>query len=487
MMQTVLRWFGLSIIVLSLTAAVTEAQNRASHPRVRQAIELMKVWLEAQRDYLEIPGISVAVVHDQELIWSGGFGYADQERKVPATPGTIYSICSISKLFTSVGVMQLRDAGKLRLDDPIARHLDWFRIRRTDSLAPEITVEGILTHSSGLPRESAHPYWTGPDFVFPSREQIIERISSQETLYPAETYFQYSNLGLTLAGEVISAVSGEPYDHYVRKNVLDPLGLNSTFPEMPDRQRDKRLATGYTAITRQGNRVPVKPFTAKGIAPAAGYASTVEDLAGFASWQFRLLSRAEDERVLKRNTLREMHRVHWADPDFETTWGLGFSVWRRGNRMFVGHGGSCPGFRSQFLLKPDEKIATVFMANAQGVEAGRFAERIYDIVAPALKATADTANVSKQPDQELARYVGIYDLGFAGETAIVQWENGLAALGLPTMEPMDGLTKLRKVGEHTFRRIRKDETLGETVVFHVEADGRVSKLVWHSNNYRRIR
>jgi CubicO group peptidase (beta-lactamase class C family) len=499
MKQTVRR-LSLPLLLATLAAAPARAQDPAqdsaphpahdpaSHPRVQQALALAEVWLDAQRDYLQIPGLSVGIVYDQHTLWSRGFGYADRERRTPATPATLYSICSISKLFTGIGVMQLRDAGRLRLDDPVARHLDWFRIRRTDPDAPEVTVAGILTHSSGLPRETAHPYWTGPEFAFPTREQIIESISSQETLYPAYTYYQYSNLGLTLAGEVVAAASGAPYEEYVRKHVLEPLGLRSTYIDMPEQHRGGRLATGYSAITRQGAREPVRFFAARGIAPAAGYASSVEDLARFAAWQFRVLDRKGGEEVLSRNSLREMQRVHWVDPDFETTRGLGFGVWRSGNQTFVGHGGSCPGFRSQLLLKPDEKVAAIFMANAQGVNASQFAQRLYDIVSPALKAAVtDTAAAARQPDASLARYAGIYDLGFAGEMAVVQWEDGLAAVGLPTMDPLQELTRLRKVGEHTFRRVREHDQLGETVVFEIGPDGRATRMVWHSNQFRRVR
>src|SRR5438093_8462362 len=89
--------------------------------------------------------------------------------------------------------------------------------------------------------------------------------------------------------------------------------------------------------------------------------------------------------VLSTNTLREMQRVHWVDPDFETTWGLGFSIWRSDGKVFAGHGGSCPGYRTQLLLKPDENVATVFMANALGVDSQQWAQRMYDIVAPAIR------------------------------------------------------------------------------------------------------
>ena len=472
-------------IALVISPAAASGQSLEKHPRVASAIELVETWLEAQRAYDRIPGISAGIVYDQQLLWSGGFGYADPARQAAATPSTLYSICSISKVFTSLGVMQLRDAGKLRLDDPVAKHLSWFRIKQTGADPAEVTIEGLLTHSAGLPREADFPYWTGPEFTFPTREQVIGRVSSQEALYPAGTYFQYSNLGFTLAGEVVAAAAGRSFEEYIQRNILDPLNLRSTFTEMPERFRGGRLATGHGALTRDGTRPPITFFTARGIGPAAGFASTVEDLARFASWQFRLLAKG-GSHVLRANTLREMHRVHWVDPDFETTWGLGFSVWRNNDKTFVGHGGSCPGYRTQLLLKPDEKIATIFMANALGVNSQLFAQRMYDIVSPAIAAAAKDTTRMKAPDPTLATYVGTYESSFGGEFAVVQWEGSLAVLHMPTMDPLRSLTKLRKTGEHTFRRVRKDDALGEPIVFDIGSDGRPTRLVWHSNHYRRV-
>lgn len=481
-----LRFLASIVLTLALSVAVVKAESLEKYPRVAQALELMKVWLEAQRAYDQIPGVSAAIVHDQQVLWSGGYGHADLEHKTPATSSTIYSICSISKLFTSVGVMQLRDAGKLRLDDPVGKHLPWFRIKQSASESGEITIEGLLTHSSGLPRESDHPYWTGPEFKFPSREEIIGRLSKQETLYPAETYFQYSNLGITLAGEVLAAASGQPYGEYIQQNILDPLGLKSTSPEMPEHHRGGKLATGYSVVKRDGKRRPIGFFTVRGVAPAAGFASNAEDLSHFASWQFRLLTKGGSE-ALKATTLREMHRVHWVDPDFETTWGLGFSVWRSDNKTFVGHGGSCPGYRTQLLMKTDERIAAVFMANALGVNSQQYAQRMYDIVAPAINTALKEPEKKETSSSDLEKYTGTYDTSFGGEVAVVAWEKGLAILNLPTMDPMRGLTKLRKTGEHTFRRVRKDEALGEPVVFEMGSDGRATRILWHSNYYNRAR
>jgi len=478
--------------VLALTLAVLgvpalRAQPTAQHPRVGQALELARVWLEAERAYDQIPGVSAAIVHDQDILWAGGYGMADLASQRPAEADTIYSICSISKLFTSVAVLRQRDAGRLRLDDPVSQYLPWFKIAPAEGESEPVTVEGLLTHASGLPRESDYPYWSG-SFSFPSREQVIERVSRQQMLYPSETVWQYSNLGLTLAGEVAAAVAHEPYAELVRRTILNPLGLTSTTPEMPADQRGKRLATGYTGLGREGTREPVPFFTANGIAPAAGYASTVEDLARFAAWQFRLLSKGGTE-ILRATTLRDMQRIHWIDQDFANSYGLGFAVWRSGDKTFVGHGGSCPGFRSQLLLKPDERVATIFMANAQGVDARQYAQRLYDMVGPVLAQLAKEKEgppVTSVGDASLDAYLGSYTSSFSRtETAVVRWEDGLAMLPLPTTDPMEALTKLRKVGEHTFRRVRKDDTLAEPIVFELGPDGKALRYIQHSNPYER--
>ena len=128
----------------------------------------------------------------------------------------------------------------------------------------------------------------------------------------------------------------------MRERILLPLGLNDTSPEMP---KSPRLATAYSAIERDGRRSEVTPFAAQGIGPAAGFASTARDLARFASWQFRLLDRKSTE-VLSPNTLREMHRVHWIDPDFATPWGLGFPCGATRRRPSLATADPAPGSRA---------------------------------------------------------------------------------------------------------------------------------------------
>lgn len=480
--------------VCFLALAGPVAAQVAQDEAVAEALEVARVWLDAQMAYDQIPAASAAIVHDQELVWSAAMGMAHPDRGVAATTETLYSICSISKLFTAIAVMQLRDQGKLTLRDPLEKHLPWYAVEQRWEGSPPVTIEGLLTHSSGLPRESNHPYWTGPDFPFPTEDEVVAGLREQETLYPARRYFQYSNLGLTLAGEIVEEISGLEYEDYVRQNILNPLGLSNTYPEIPIEHRGGRLATGYSAPTRKGHREEVAFFQAKGIAPAAGYASTADDLARFASWHFRLTG--DREEVLHAHTLDEMQRVHYVDPAFNTFWGLGFSVTRSDDETFVGHGGSCPGFRSQLQMQTDDKIATVFMASAM-VDAGMYTSGIYDLVADAIKSAAagdedhhsdmhaDDTSGAEGPD--LTAYLGTYSAQpWGSESAAVRWKGGLALLSLPTENPSRALTRLGHDEGDVFYIIRSDGERGHDVIFHRNASSEVESYSQHGNHSRKL-
>ena len=256
--------------------------------------------------------------------------------------------------------------------------------------------------------------------------------------------------------------------------------MNDTFTEYPKELRGGRMAIGHTARKRDGTRDVIPAFQVRGIRPAAGFTSNVPDLAKFAMWQFRLLSKDGSE-ILRSSTLREMHRVHWVDPDWETTWGLGFSVKRDGDRTFVGHGGGCPGYYTQFRLEPKSKIAVIVLTNAIGSDVGTYAAKAFDLVAPAIKKAIDDPDGAPTGDPSLDRYVGVYD-SIWGQAAVLHWEDGLALLSLRARNPKKALHKLKKTGEHTFRRIRNDDQeLGETIVFDVAEDGSVRRCKQHSN------
>jgi CubicO group peptidase (beta-lactamase class C family) len=469
---------AISLVVLSTSLAAQDAPDHANE------LALIESWLSAQRAYDRVPGISAAIVHDQQLLWSGASGFADIEDGREAQSDTIYGICSISKLFTGVAVMQLRDQGKVALDDPIAELLPWFNLQQSYADSPEITLRATLTHSAGLPRESDYPYWVGPDFIFPTRDQIKHEVGNQSTLYPAERYYQYSNLGLTLVGEVVAERSGEDYESYVRKHILTPLKMADTDTGFPTDSREPRVATGY-AYQGRGDGLKAMPrYDARGITPAAGFSSTALDLAGFASWQFRVLA-GEDKEVLAPNTLREMQRVQWLDHDWKVARGLAFGVYRVGGRTLVGHGGDCPGFNTRLFLDPQSLFAVSVMANRNRVDVDGYAGVILDILEAS--GSAASAENGGPHDDGLDDFVGSYNLTpWDGEDLVFRWNDGLAVVTLPTMEPVKNMTRLRHVEGDRFRTVRSDETLGHELLFRRDDNGKVTHLEFHSISLPRM-
>jgi CubicO group peptidase (beta-lactamase class C family) len=468
------------LLALNLLGRFTIAQT-PKNTDFREAFVVIDRWLSAQKDFDRLPGIAVSIVRDQQVIWSKGYGYANVEKKLPMEPETICSICSISKLFTSIAVMQLVEQGKIHLDDSISADLPSFNLKQQYPESGPITIRSLLSHSSGLPRESEYPYWSAPDFNFPTEKQVTDKLGSQQTLYPASTYFQYSNLGMSILGELVEHVSGKPYEQYVQENILQPLQLSDTRPFLPENLWGDKMAFGYGGIHRDGHRDKMPLFQAKGIAPAAGYSSSASDLSKFASWQFRLLAKGGTE-VIKASTLRDMQRVQFLDPDWKTAYGLGFAVRDFNDNTLVGHGGSCPGYLTLLTMDTKEKLGIIVMLNGQGENPNKYAEAIYKILKLASQLDLTSANGT-----DLEQYSGNYDsYAFGNETIVFKWKGKLGAITARGADPAANFTFYKHISGDVFRRVRKDDTLGEELRFEKDQQGKVIRMWNHSNYYNKL-
>ena len=418
--------------------------------------------------YAGLPGLSIGIVHDQQLIWARGFGQASLEAGRAATPETLYRIASITKLFTSTAILQLRDAGCLQLDDPIVKHLPWFAIGPAAADAPVITIRHLITHTAGLPREAGFPYWTDGDF--PTIDKVRERLPSQRAALPAEREWKYSNLGLTLAGEVVAAVSGRPYADYVAQHVLEPLGMKRTFVTTPPADHPD-LAAGYERRLPGGRRATAPHSDARGITAAAGMTTCVSDLARFAMFQ---LSDSGGASILEPSTRREMQRPHWVEPDWTAGWGLGFRIQRRNGKTYVGHGGALHGYRTQLQLSPAERIGVIVLTNADDGDPVKYTDKAFDWVAPAILKSAAPATAAPAGWE---RYAGRYRNAW-GDAQVLLVEGRLAMLDPSLADPMPNIVWLNPAGEHTFRAETRNGfgSNGEPLVFELDGAGRVVRI-----------
>lgn len=449
----------------------------ALSPDVASSIDLLSAWIESQMAYSGLPGLSIGIVHDQTLVWARGFAHARLEPARPATPDTLYRIASITKLFTATAILQLRDAGRLRLDDPVVEHLPWFRLGQAPADAPTITIRHLLTHTAGLSREAGFPYWT--DGVFPTTAQVRERVTTQPAALPPETAWKYSNLGLTLAGEIVAAVSGRSHADYVSEHILAPLGMARTLVTTPSSD-DPGLALGYSRRLPAGARTAAPHTDCAGITPAANMTTSVTDLARFAMLQFRD-GPTGGAQIVKGSTLREMQRVHWLEPDWEAGWGLGFRIVRVKGKTYVGHGGSLRGYRTIVHLCPADRVGVIVLTNADDGTPLAFAEKAFQWVAPALVKAAAPAKPAAPP-AGWERYAGRYRSAWA-DAQVLLVEGRLALLDPTQPDPLLTVTWLTPLAEHRFRGETRNGfgSDGEPVVFELGGDGRVARLMVGEN------
>ena len=440
----------------------------ANDPEVLAQQRLFTAWMNGQIEYRELPGVVVGVVSGDELLWAKGFGYADVKAKKPMTPDTKFRIASHSKLFTATSIMQLREQGKVRLDDPVSQHLPWFGLKPAGEDDGAVTIEQLLTHSSGLPREAGEHWVTGE---FPTSEQVRALMSDRQAAFAPSVRWKYSNLAYTIAGMVVEKASGMKWADYVQTNIFAPLGMTGSSVD-----RDvEGMAVGY-GNRRPGSEREVFPFTdARGMAAATGMTSTVPDLARFVSAQFRTGPRGGN-RILSGGSLREMHRVRSLENNWNSGNGIGFAGRRINNRLWLGHGGGYPGYTTQTLFNLDTRVGVIVLTNTGDSNPGDIATQLINSVGEAVIRAAAEKPKQVAWDPAWARFAGRYRSPRGGETEVVLMNNKIVLMG-PWASNLDNVTNLEPLGEGRFRVLAPTGggPVGEVVRF-VEQNGKVTRM-----------
>lgn len=303
-----------------------------------------------------LPSISSAVFREGEVAWSEAVGLADTATEEEATPDHQYRIGSITKTFTAVCIMQLRDAGELELDDPLDRHIP------EGPRGP--TLRRLLSHLSGLQREIPGEIWESMES--PTREELLAELAGVEQVLAPGRLWHYSNLGFALLGEIVARRSGTPYEHYVRERLLEPLGLTRT-----TWQAAPPVAKGYFVHPYMEQTILERyDVDLRGGSAAGALWSTAADLC---RWGMFLAD--PDPAILAAETVEEMRSLQvMADPQGWTLgWGLGLMLFRRGDRVLVGHNGGMPGHVAHLSVAPKERVgsATLIASTAPGKEVVR--------------------------------------------------------------------------------------------------------------------
>ncbi len=374
------------------------------------ALDYIPSWLDYQIEQTQQPGCLLAIVHRGRIVLEHAVGMADIDTGEKLTPRHRFRIASHSKSFTAAGILRLRDQGKLRLDDPVGTFIDGLHRK-----VARATLAQILSHTAGFKRD-------GDDAgAFEGRRPFVSAAElkaefSEPPVIDAGVRLKYSNRGYSLLGLVIEAVTGEPYEKWMAREVIAAAGLKETTPDMP-LPSGARFARGHTLRLPLGRRLVVPgTYRMEAVASAGGFVSTAADTALF----FNQLSPDARHSILSAASRREMTHRLWRNPHalIEGYYGLGLMCGTTHGWNWFGHGGSLLGYISRTLTVPDIDLTVSAMTNVADGWAQPWSDGILSILR--------TFRINGPPARRVAGWTGrwwgsfgAYDLVPMGDKVLV--------------------------------------------------------------------
>lgn len=366
---------------------------RVSAPSEAQFDDVRRVILQVLEE-AKVPSIAVAVVKDGEIIWEEAFGWADAERRIPANAHTPYSLASMTKPVTATAVMTLRDAGRFDIDAPIERYLGGMRLTAQAGSSDGVTARRIMAHSAGLP-QYGNFYLDGAEPA--GSEATISKFGM--VVFPPNTRFEYSNIGMKMLDAAIEQVSGSSYGDYLRREVFSPLGMTDSAVGLPPGMQ--------AAVRYDTDRNPMRFYLTDHPGSGDVWASA-HDMARFLA--FHMGTPLPDQApILSPATLAEMQRPASAAPmpgnprrDIGANWIVSTS----NGHPQVWHSGGQPGVSTFMSFYPDQKLAIVLLANSSA-PLGRVGLAIRQAIAPELiDPQGEQAPPASQPIPFTGTWVG---------------------------------------------------------------------------------
>jgi len=376
-------------LTLALVFVLSGARQAPVSSDLRGAIEQVDALAAAEFAKDNRGGFTIGIVSGPELVWTKSYGYADMEKKTPATKDTVYRIGSITKQFTALMLLQLVEAGKIRLSDPVEKYFpEVNKVEGRFAGAPPITLVQLATHTSGMGREPAdlQTYLKGP--VSEWEKVMIAALPRTKYDFEPGARFYYSNIGYAVLGAALGRAAGQSYVEYVSQKIFTPLGMTHTAFE-PNEKIKLQLAKGYGV---QGDRVdaetPEREHQGRGYkVPNGAMYTTVGDLARFVSFELG----QGPASVLKKETLEDnFKRVNSASGDLSSGYGIGFQAERHGSLIAYGHGGSVAGYLAGAFVDRASGVGVIVLRNVGG---GPF--NISGVAMRALEMVAASRRVSK--------------------------------------------------------------------------------------------
>lgn len=334
-------------------------------------------YLRAYVEQWQIVGLAAAIVQDGALRFSAAYGLQDQQRGQPATVHTLFHIASVAKTMTSTAVMQLCEQGKLELDDPLVKHLPYFRV--DDPHSAQLTIRQCLCHTSGI----GHPAdygWDRPEFDDEALERHVRGLATHQLLALAPNSLSYSDIAFNVLGDLIAKVSGMSYEAYMKTLIFDPLGMTTTTMMAPRAEHPALVATGYEKRDDGTIVQSLYPYNRMHV-PCGCIASSATEIA---QWALVNLKRGAlaGVRILQPASYDVMWQMQFRDSDESAPDdpALGWWVSRRYTERVMQHNGGDDGFLSNLRLWTESGIGIVILCNAYWCDPWNATDEVYKIL-----------------------------------------------------------------------------------------------------------
>jgi len=356
-------WLFLLLLVTILATYLTSypSSTLTTEPvagTLEKRFDLLVEQLEQQRQTLHVPGMAIAVVKDDEVILTHGFGISNIETRTPVTPETIFAIGSSTKAFTSTLVGMLADEGKMYWDDPVTKYLPYFQLDiESDNESDQVTIRDVLSHRTGFTRMG---------LLFASgqipREEILNDANAAQPFVGFREKFYYSNVVYMSAGVAAGKVAGTDWDTLVTDKIFEPLGMKNTSTSISQAQTDPHLSLGYL-WNEDLQTYKYKPMrNVDNIGPSGSINSNVLDMAQWVRFQLGE-GEYESQRLISEANLRETWTSHIEIAN-GIDYGMGWMLREWKGQPVIEHGGNIDGFSAEVALLPESDLGFVLLTNA---------------------------------------------------------------------------------------------------------------------------
>jgi CubicO group peptidase (beta-lactamase class C family) len=462
--------------------------------------------LQAMKTF-DVPGVAVAVVHNGQVELAKGYGVRRMGAPAPVDEHTLFGIASNTKAFTTAALAILVDEGKLRWDDLVIDHIEWFQMY-DPYVTHEITIRDLLTHRSGMGLGEGDLLFFPPSSY--SRDEILHRLRFMKPASSFRSRYAYDNLLYLAAGQIIPTVTGQPWEDFIRERIFRPLGMTDSNTSVGGYHAGDNFATPHSEV--EGKLTPLDPARIDNTAPAGAINSSVSDMAKWVAVQLnggaipgsdkRLFSERQGKEMWSPQTILPTPDPPPALAALQTdfaAYGLGWGLREFRGHKLVGHTGGLPGYVSQVTLIPDMKLAVVVLTNQESV--AMFSSVTYRILdnymnAPptdwlkayrdltrqqrakadeAVEKAASARAADSKPSLPLEKYAGHYTDAWYGDAAI-DLEQGKLVMRFSHSPALTG--DLDHWQYDTFKARWRDRSLAADafVTFALNADGTIRQV-----------